>query len=285
MHKSKIQKRSAPSAGFYSESLRTLTKEVASVGSADGNYVGKFCLVQKASKFAPDENEVSFLQRHVLQVYLIFVIQLFYTGMVSLYMYLHPELLLKLLNILFSAHGLVFLALCFVLFVLLIFAQETDSLLLGMAATIGVTTAVGIVMGLVPIFYDRNLIFEALVLTIIIYLGSALFGMLTRNNLTGWGTPLFGGLLALIAFGFFQHYYTNSLLNIVILVADIIIFTLYSAYDNQMIKIRFLDKLRDGVPDSGKSWWLLAMSSSIDIYLDFINLFLDILNLLGDDDD
>lgn len=52
-----------------------------------------------------------------------------------------------------------------------------------------------------------------------------------------------------------------------------------------MIKIRFLDKLRDGVPDSGKSWWLLAMSSSIDIYLDFVNLFLDILNLLGDDDD
>lgn len=185
----------------------------------------------------------------------------------------------------FFAHGLVFLALCFVLFALLIFAQTTDSLLLGMAATLGVTTAFGIVMGLVPISYDGKLIFEALVLTIIIYFGSALFGFLTRNDLTGWGTPLFGGLLALIALGFFQHYYANSFLNIVILIADIIIFTLYSAYDNQMIKIRFLDKLRDGVPDSRKSWWLLAMSGSIDIYLDFINLFLDILNLLSDDDD
>lgn len=280
-----IKKSSSRSDDQYSKKLRSLTKEVASVGSADGNYIGKFRLVQKASKFAPDENEVSFLQRHVLQVYLIFVIQLFYTGIVSWYMYLHPELLLKLLKGLLFAHGLVFLALCFVLFVLLIFAQTTDSLLLGMAATLGVTTAFGIMMGLVPIFYDGKLIFEALVLTIIIYLGSALFGFLTRNNLTGWGTPLFGGLLALIVLGFFQHYYANSFLNIVILIADIIIFTLYSAYDNQMIKIRFLDKLRDGVPDSGKSWWLLAMSSSIDIYLDFVNLFLDILNLLGDGDD
>lgn len=92
-------------------------------------------------------------------------------------------------------------------------------------------------------------------------------------------------MLALISLGFFQYYYQNSILNILILVADILVFTLYTAYDNQMIKIRFLDKLRDDIPDTTGSWWMLAMSSAIDIYLDFINLFLDILSLLGDDDD
>lgn len=276
---------STPTAGSYSKNLRNLTKEVTNIGNIDGNYVGKLRLLLKASKFAPEESEVPFLLKHVLQVYFIFMIQLSYTGAVAWYMYERPDLLLRILKTFLSAYGLLYIALYILLVVLLNIAQAANSFLLGALATIGITTAIGIPMGLVPIFYDEHLIFEALLLTIIIFVGSAAFGILTKNDLTGWGAPLFGGLVALILLGFFQYYYHNSFLNILILVADIIIFTLYTAYDNQMIKIRFLDKLRDDIPDSGRSWWLLAMSSSIDIYLDFVNLFLDILSLLGDDDD
>lgn len=284
MNKNKQATQSAPAIGAYSKNLRELKKEVTSVGSADGNYVGKFRLILKASAFAPEEEEVPLLLKHIFQVYLIFVLQLCYTGIVSWYMYLHPDLLMKLLTVLLSAYGLVFLAVDVAFVLLLFLAQSSNSLFLGLLATTGITTVIGIPIGLVPIFYDKNIILEALLLTIIIFIGSALFGLMTKNNLTGWSAPLTGGLLALIVLGFFQYYYQNSIWNILILVADIVVFTLYTAYDNQMIKIRFLDKLRDDIPDSSISWWLLVMSSSIDIYLDFVNLFLDILSILGDDD-
>lgn len=70
-----------------------------------------------------------------------------------------------------------------------------------------------------------------------------------------------------------------------ILLANILIFTIYTVYDNQLIKIRFLDKLRDDIPDTYFSWWHLAIESSIEVYMDFVYLFLDILSILGSDDD
>ena len=267
-----------------SVNLLSLSKEVTSIGSKDGNYIGKFHLLLRASKFAPDKEEVPLLLGHILKVYLIFMLQLCYTGAVAWYMYLHPDVLIKILTVLFSLHGFVFLGISLLLIFLMWLAQGINSLTLGLVSIISFTTCMGIPLGLVPIVYDKNLIFEAFALTLTIYVCSSFFGILTKNNLTGWGMPLFGGLLAIIVLGFFQYYYQNSLLNMLILLADIVIFTLYAAYDNQMIKIRFLEKLRDDIADSKQSWWLLAMSSSIDIYLDFVNLFLDILSLLGDDD-
>lgn len=270
---------------LQSVNFTELTKSVNSVGNIHGNYIGKFRLMLKASRFAPDDKEVPFLLKHIVQVYLIFIIQLCYTGMVSWYMYSHPALLIKIMKFFLSAHGLFMIAGYIGLVILLFFAQIVNSLPLGIIAIIGITTVIGIPLGIIPIVYNSDIILEALILTGSIYIGSAMFGILTKNNLTGWGTPLFGGLLALIILGFFQYHFHNSFLNFTILVADILIFTLYTAYDNQMMKIRFLDKLRDDIPDTGKSWLLLAISSSLDIYLDFVNLFLDILSLLGDDDD
>ncbi|MBF0006450.1 Bax inhibitor-1 family protein [Enterococcus faecalis] len=268
-----------------SSDLLSLSKEMTSIGSVDGNYIGKFHLLLRASKFAPKEEEVPFLLKHILKVYFIFMLQLGYTWAVAWYMYLQPDVLLKILTVLFSVHGFVFIVVSLLLIFLLWIAQGINSLALGLVSIISFTTLMGIPLGLVTIVYDKNLIFEAFVLTLIIFASSSLFGILTKNNLTGWGMPLFGGLFAIIILGFFQYYYQNSLLNMLILLADVVVFTLYVAYDNQMIKIRFLDKLRDDIADSKKSWWLLAMSSSIDIYLDFVNLFLDVLSLLGDDDD
>lgn len=284
MKKSK-QSHSDLEGNSNSANLLSLSKEVTSIGSIDGNYIGKFKLLLRTSKFAPDKEEIPHLLKHILQVYFIFMLQLCYTGVVAWYMYLHPDVLLKILTVLFSVHGFVFIVVSLLLIFLLWIAQGINSLALGLVSIISFTTLMGIPLGLVTIVYDKNLIFEAFVLTLIIFASSSLFGILTKNNLTGWGMPLFGGLFAIIILGFFQYYYQNSLLNMLILLADVVVFTLYVAYDNQMIKIRFLDKLRDDIADSKKSWWLLAMSSSIDIYLDFVNLFLDVLSLLGDDDD
>ncbi|MGT9146691.1 Bax inhibitor-1 family protein [Enterococcus faecalis] len=212
--------------------LLSPSKEMTSISSVDGNYIGKFHLLLRASKFAPKEEEVSFLLKHILKVYFIFMLQLGYTGAVAWYMYLHPDVLLKILTILFTVHGFVFIVISLLLIFLLWIAQGINSLTLGLVSIISFTTFMGIPFGLVPVVYDKNLIFEAFALTLIIYVSSSLFGILTKNNLTGWGIPLFGGLFEIILLGLFQYYYQNSLLNMLILLADIVAFTLYIAYDN-----------------------------------------------------
>ena len=66
-----------------SANLLSLSKEATSIGSIDGNYVGKFKLLLRASKFAPDKEEVPLLLKHILKVYFIFMLQLCYTGVVA----------------------------------------------------------------------------------------------------------------------------------------------------------------------------------------------------------
>lgn len=167
--------------------LSELTKEVSNVGSIDGNYVGKFRLMLKASSFAPREYEVSLLLKHVRRVYLIFIIELCCTGLLAWYMYLRPDILLRILKVLFAVHGIFLIGGYLAIILLLFYAEIKKSLLLEFLSTIGIITVLGIPMGLIPILYDRNIIFEALALTIIIFASSALFGFLTKNNLTGWG--------------------------------------------------------------------------------------------------
>lgn len=146
-------------------------------------------------------------------------------------------------------------------------------------------TGMSLVTTMVVFLYHPAVMFQALAVTMVIYIGTACFGFFTKKNLLGWGGPLFGALLALIFVGFFQIFFENPLLNLVVTLIDILVFTLYIMYDNQVIKVRFLLKYRDDIPDTLGSWWSLALDGALDIYLDFINLFLDILSLLGDDDD
>lgn len=72
----------------------------------------------------------------------------------------------------------------------------------------------------------------------------------------------------------------STLLMNLLLVADIVVFVLYTIYDNQMIKVRFLANFRGEVADDYDGTFL-ALDSSLDIFLDFINLFLDILSIFS----
>lgn len=59
-------------------------------------------------------------------------------------------------------------------------------------------------------------------------------------------------------------FYHNSTLDLIVTLIDIAVFTLYIMYDNQLIKVRFLVKYRDDIPDTLSSWWSLALDSAID---------------------
>lgn len=265
--------------------LEQMKKAMENADSADATYWEKAKFAKEAFKLEPTEEELPFLHKHVARVYSIFALMLLYTGGIVWFLYQHPSLYLNILDLItyskwtiWGSWGLLILS--------LIICGIFENLLIKSISTIAFLTGNSLILSVVAFVYEPMIIFKALAVTISIYVGTALFGLFTKKKLTGWGGPLFGALLGLILVGFFQSYFDNSRLDLIVTLIDILVFTLYIMYDNQMIKVRFLDKYRDNISDSLASWWGLALDGSIDIYLDFINLFLDILSLFsGDDDD
>lgn len=281
----KTAAQNAPEEKGETTRLTALIRTAEQIGDTDSNYIGKIELMRAARRFAPKAAEVPLLLRHLAQVYAIFIFLLLYTAGLSFYLEENPGYLLPLVEFTFSWQMIPFFVLMAALLVLLYHAQRTDQAWLGFVAIVAIASGIAIPTAFMIHYFATFVIIEAFVLTSIVYGGSALFGLLTKSDLTGWGEPLFGSLLALVILGFFQMYFQNSWFAVLLLIGDIVLFTIYSMYDNQMIKIRFLDKLRDDVADTPNSWRLLAMSGALDIFLDFWNLFLDILSLLGNDDD
>ena len=103
----------------------------------------------------------------------------------------------------------------------------------------------------------------------------SLWGYTTQRDLTGMGSFLFMGLIGIIIaslVGFFVH---SSMLQWVISVAGVIIFTGLTAYDTQAIKESYV------VGDDGTVMGRKAIFGALRLYLDFINLFLMLLRLMG----
>ncbi|GKQ42435.1 membrane protein [Companilactobacillus sp. RD055328] len=246
--------------------------------------VEKSHFVSEASKIAAEDNELSKLKQHVARTYGIFIVELFLTGLVAYFMSTQPQLLGQITSVMYAGMGIPLILVIFGVFALLNRAQRSESVGLSVLLTLAVIAVIGIPLGIIPYVYNSLVVYEALAATSIIYITTAVYGLVTKKNYTTWGGPLFGALIAVIVMMIISNFVHNSWLTMGILLANILIFTLYIIYDNQMIKVQFLAKLRDGVSDSSKSWWLLALSSSTNIYLDFINLFMSILRLLGNRD-
>lgn len=99
----------------------------------------------------------------------------------------------------------------------------------------------------------------------------ALIGNYTSIDLTKFGTFLFMMLIGVIICIIVNLFLNNSTFDIIISSILIIIFLGYTAYDIQKIK-----QLEDVIEEDN-----LAIYGALQLYLDFINILLDLLNLFG----
>ena len=102
----------------------------------------------------------------------------------------------------------------------------------------------------------------------------ALIGYKTKVDLTKFGTYLFMGLLATIIVSIINIFVGNQMLDLIISVVIILIFIGVTAYDIQKIK----HMSNSSIPEEN-----LAIYGALELYLDFINIFLNLLRLFGDD--
>jgi FtsH-binding integral membrane protein len=103
----------------------------------------------------------------------------------------------------------------------------------------------------------------------------SLYGYTTRADLSRIGSFLFMGLIGIIIAGLVNMFVHSSALQFALSVAGVIIFTGLTAWDTQQIKEMYFEG--DGSVVMGKK----AIMGALRLYLDFINLFMMLMQLLG----
>ncbi len=104
----------------------------------------------------------------------------------------------------------------------------------------------------------------------------SVFGYVTKADLSSMGKLLMMALIGLIIATVVNLFMKSSGLDMIISYAGVLIFVGLTAYDTQKIKNMCLQ-----APDAGESMQKLALLGALSLYLDFINLFIYLLRILG----
>ncbi len=104
----------------------------------------------------------------------------------------------------------------------------------------------------------------------------SLYGYTTKRDLTSWGSFLFMGLIGIILASVVNLFMRSEAISWLVTYAGVIVFVGLSAYDAQMIK----QMAASGFGDE-ESERKSAVIGALRLYLDFINLFLMLLNIFG----
>lgn len=135
----------------------------------------------------------------------------------------------------------------------------------------------GVTMSTVFMIYTMSSIASVFFITAGTFLVMSLIGFFTRIDLTRVGSLLFMALVGLIIASVVNIFLHSETLYWVVSYAGVVIFVGLTAYDTQKIKSTFIQY--GEVDEMGQK---LALFGAFTLYLDFINLFLHLLRIMGD---
>jgi FtsH-binding integral membrane protein len=103
----------------------------------------------------------------------------------------------------------------------------------------------------------------------------SLWGYTTSRDLSAWGSFLFMGLIGIILASLVNLFIGSTALQFAVSVIGVLVFAGLTAYDTQQIKEMYY------VGDEGSVAGRKAVMGALRLYLDFINLFMLLLQLFG----
>ncbi|GAB4208041.1 MAG: hypothetical protein Fur0023_19290 [Bacteroidia bacterium] len=133
----------------------------------------------------------------------------------------------------------------------------------------------GISLGFIFYAYEIGSIFKAFMSAAALFGVMAIAGYTTKTDLTSLGKILFFGLIGIIIASLINFFMKSDTMDYVISIFGVIIFTGLTAYDVQKIKALSYES------DGSVVYRKLGIMGALNLYLDFINLFLFLLRLLG----
>ncbi len=108
----------------------------------------------------------------------------------------------------------------------------------------------------------------------------ALYGFITKQDLSSLGKILIFALLAIVIVSLINIFVGNSGLSIFISIISVVVFLGLTAWDMQALKSMY-NYYQNDEAELNK----VAIYGALDLYLDFINIFLQLLNLFGSSKD
>ena len=134
---------------------------------------------------------------------------------------------------------------------------------------------VGLSLSSIFIVYTGESIARVFFISAATFGATSLFGYTTRTDLSRFGSFLFMGLIGIIIAGLVNMFMASTALQFAISVVGVLLFTGLTAYDTQRIK-EIYTAGEDNVITGTK-----AIIGALALYLDFLNLFLMLMQLFG----
>ena len=135
----------------------------------------------------------------------------------------------------------------------------------------------GITLTTIGIIYAPQVIFYAFMTTLTIFVVTAIYGYTTQEDLSSYRRFFIIALISLIVLSIFNVFMKVGMLEWVITIAGVVIFTGLIAYDVNRIKALSYE-LADGDNEAMEKMGIIG---ALNLYLDFINLFIYILRIFG----
>jgi FtsH-binding integral membrane protein len=140
----------------------------------------------------------------------------------------------------------------------------------------GYAALMGVSLAPILLLYTGASVAEVFFITAATFGAMSLWGYTTKSDLTGMGSFLFMGLIGIIIASVVNFFLQSAMIQWVVSFAGVLIFTGLTAYDTQWIKNMYVAN------DDGTVAGRKAIFGALKLYLDFINLFMMLMRIMGD---
>ena len=133
----------------------------------------------------------------------------------------------------------------------------------------------GLTLASIFLMYTSASITKVFLVSALMFGGMSLYGMKTKSDLRSAGRYLMMALIGIIAASIINIIFKSSQLDWLISIVTVVVFTGLTAYDTQ--KLMTISVYADGSENFQK----VAVIGALQLYLDFVNIFLSLLRLFG----
>ena len=138
----------------------------------------------------------------------------------------------------------------------------------------------GITFSILFIVYSPTAITKAFFSAAGVFVGASVYGAVTKKNVRSWGRYLFMGLWGIIIASLINMFFYTSSLDLMISIVGVLLFTGLTVWDTNKI----CDLNREfGSELTSADMTKLGIMGALELYLDFINIFLYLLRIFGRD--
>lgn len=146
-----------------------------------------------------------------------------------------------------------------------------------MGSFLGYSALNGLTLSPILLVYTQQSVAATFVVTAGMFGAMSAYGLLTKKDLTSWGSLLFMGLIGIVLASVVNIFLGSATMGFVISGIGVLVFLGLTAYDTQQLKVMGDTASAGGEATVRK----MTIMGALKLYLDFINLFLFLLRFMG----